>query len=276
MYYRGVALPWSREQHSPIMFHSPAGDEYTSGGLVKADWANLCIAHRTNFHKTSRGALPPHTYPWAGLVRTGSDSSLMPMTFDCPCEVIVPGWSITSLERKHYSLWLSPSFRCHGALSLQVGFPTSPAVHTLALCNSSEVILVHVGRCPAFEQLPIAPRYAYQRPSPQVLPALCVSVAFNPPSKVVIPTSEEDEDPHLGTCWMDHIDSWEDGKKVFKRGPTTVQIEFKPCPGAWTHQQQAARTGTGRPMFIMRIRVNPKPKWTGQGSMSATTGTSLH
>lgn len=37
------------------------------------------------------------------------------------------------------------------------------------------------------------------------------------------------------------------------RGTTTVQIEFKPYPGAWTHQQQQkhlVRRRPGRPMFM--------------------------
>lgn len=288
MLYRAVVLP--RSQHEqPVLFYRPVSPGYEIGSLTKAEWARLCIAHRSRFDSASR-LDAWEIYPGAGLVRSSSDYSLIPMSYECPCEVIVPGWTITQIEQKGYSVWLWPNHRCR-ALALQVGFPTSPVIHTLALCSSTEVILIHIGPCPAFEP-PVQAVSASTRHQAgsslhtgtrtphgtQIYPALCVMVVFLPGPKMFIREREEDEyaDPHQEACWMDHVDNWEGGMKAFKRGATTVQIEFKSCPGAWTHQQQqqhVVRRRPGRPMFMMRVKVNPNPKRAG--SMSATTGTSL-
>ncbi|KAI0629169.1 heterokaryon incompatibility protein-domain-containing protein [Trametes polyzona] len=291
MLYRAVALPWSQNQ-KPVLFYIPSSD-YETGSLQKAEWARLCIAHRSRFDSTVGDAW--ELYPTNGLVRSrGSGSSLVPMSYECPCEVIIPGWTIARLEQKGYPLWLLPRHRCR-ALALQVGFPTSPKIHTLALCSTSEVILIHLGPCPSFgessaqQALQSTPRLALlsesmhtgtRSPPEAPRPALCVMVVFMPGPKVAIPSPREDEsdldDPHSETCWMEHVDSWEDGTNTFKRGATAVQLKFRACPGAWTHQQHQflpPRRAPGRPMFILSIKVNPGSKRTG--SASETTGTSI-
>ncbi|KAI0820358.1 heterokaryon incompatibility protein-domain-containing protein [Trametes gibbosa] len=285
--YRAVVLPRSQYKSEPILFCSPTAT-YETRGLMKAAWAHLCITHRSLFDASSTNMWD--VYTWDGLVPSGSELSPAPMSYECPCEVIIPGWTITRLEEKGYSLWLLPRHRCR-ALALQVGFSSSPKIHSLALCSASEVILIHVGACPAFELPP--PRsssrvsllqgvHASSRRGgigtpPEVYPALCVTVVFLPVPKVAIQqVHSEDDDPHLETCWMDHVDSWEGGAKTFKRGKTTVQIAFTSCPGAWTHQQQhtAARRVPGRPMYTMGVRVNPKTSKPGT-TISITTRTSL-
>ncbi|KAH9852053.1 heterokaryon incompatibility protein-domain-containing protein [Lenzites betulinus] len=291
--FRAVVLPRSQYEE-PVRFYSPSST-YESGGLMVAAWARLCITHRSLFDASSTNMWD--VYTWGGLVRTGSDVSAVPMSYECPCEVIILGWTITRLEAKGYSFWLLPQHRCN-ALALPIGFPSSPKIHSLALCSTSEVILIHVGACPAFVPPPphsssrvallqnghyASSTWRASTPghAPEVYPALCVTVVFMPGPKVAIPEMDrdDDDDPHLETCWMDHVDSWEGGVKMFKRGKTTVQIAFTACPGAWTHQPQqqhgTTRRVPGRPMYIMSVKVNPK---TGKPGVtpSVTTGTSLH
>lgn len=184
--------------------------------------------------------------PWSST--RAEPQRLLAMSYECPCEVIVPGWTNTQIEQKGYSVWLWPNRRCR---ALAVGFPTSPEIQTLALRSSTEIILIHIGPCPALEPSVQAigastPRQAgsswhtgTRTPhGTQIYPVLCVMVVFMPGPKVVIPR-EEDEygDPHQWTTSITGM-----------AGRRRLSAERRPCRSSSSRVRGRGRTSSNSSM----------------------------
>ncbi|KAI0666779.1 HET-domain-containing protein [Trametes maxima] len=141
-------------------------------------------------------------------------------TFKCPCEVVVPTWSVAEMEKAGFATCAATTRDDNVLRITEVAPPQSPV---LVLASASETVHIRMGRCQCrgrFLSVSVTGTKSGMRAPARTPPAHLTATA---PA-----VSSNNSQPFIARCPADHVAMWEGGSKVFACEKRQLRLTFSP------------------------------------------------
>ncbi|KAI0644196.1 hypothetical protein C8Q79DRAFT_132973 [Trametes meyenii] len=169
-------------------------------------------------------------------------------SFKCPCEVIIPTWSVAEMEKAGLSTHMATT---RGDNILRITEVTPPQSPVLVLASARETVHIRMGRCQCrgrFLSVSVTGTKSGREASAR---ASCTHLMETSTTAV----SDSVPQPFAPRCPADHVALWEGGSKVFAYEKRRLRLTFSPWM-AWAD------------MYSLEVRLDEESSQQGSTKRS--------